>query len=304
MKKDFISLADFPAEELEELIALAMKMKKNPSKYQDSLKGKVLGMIFNKKSTRTRLSFEVGIMQLGGAAIFISPNEMQVARGETLADTAKVLSRYLDCIMIRTYAHKDVVELAQHATVPVINGLTDYNHPCQALADMMTIEEKFGPTRGKKLAFIGDGNNMAMSLISACIKFGMNISIVSPEKHSVNKDELHLTIKEAEQKNIQVLLTSNVEEGIADADIVYTDTWASMGQEEEHSQRVKDFSGYSVNSRVMSMANEEAVFMHCLPAHRGEEVSTSVIDGPASIVFDQAENRLHLQKAILYKLMK
>lgn len=304
MKKDFISLADFPAEELEEMIALAMKMKKNPAKYQDSLKGKVLGMIFNKKSTRTRLSFEVGIMQLGGAAIFISPNEMQVARGETLADTAKVLSRYLDCIMIRTFAHKDVVELAQHATVPVINGLTDYNHPCQALADMMTIEEKFGPTRGKKLAYIGDGNNMAMSLISACIKFGINISIVSPEKYSVNKDELHLTIKEAEQKNIKIVLTSSVEEGIADADVVYTDTWASMGQEEEHSQRVKDFAGYSVNSRVMSMAKDNAVFMHCLPAHRGEEVSTSVIDGPASIVFDQAENRLHLQKAILYKLMK
>lgn len=304
MKKDFISLADFPAEELEEMIALAMKMKKNPAKYQDSLKGKVLGMIFNKKSTRTRLSFEVGIMQLGGAAIFISPNEMQVARGETLADTAKVLSRYLDCIMIRTFAHKDVVELAQHATVPVINGLTDYNHPCQALADMMTIEEKFGPTRGKKLAYIGDGNNMAMSLISACIKFGINISIVSPEKYSVNKDELHLTIKEAEQKNIKIVLTSSVEEGIADADVVYTDTWASMGQEEEHSQRVKDFAGYSVNSQVMSMAKDDAVFMHCLPAHRGEEVSTSVIDGPASIVFDQAENRLHLQKSILYKLMK
>ena len=279
-------------------------MKEDPSNYSDSLRGKVLGMIFYKKSTRTRLSFEVGILQLGGFGIFISPDEMQVARGETLADTAKALSRYLDGIMIRTFAHEDVVELAQHATVPVINGLTDYNHPCQALADMMTIDEKFGQLRGKKLAYIGDGNNMALSLMVACIKFGMNISIVSPEKYSLNKEELHLSIKEAELKNIKILLTSNVEEGVSDADIVYTDVWASMGQDEERDLRVKEFAGYCVDSRVMSMAKNEALFMHCLPAHRGEEVSASVIDGKASIVFDQAENRLHLQKAILYKLMK
>lgn len=304
MKKDFISLADFSSEELEEMISLARKMKEEPSNYSDSLRGKVLGMIFYKKSTRTRLSFEVGILQLGGFGIFISPDEMQVARGETLADTAKALSRYLDGIMIRTFAHEDVVELAQHATVPVINGLTDYNHPCQALADMMTIDEKFGQLRGKKLAYIGDGNNMALSLMVACIKFGMNISIVSPEKYSLNKEKLHLSIKEAELKNIKILLTSNVEEGVSDADIVYTDVWASMGQDEERDLRVKEFAGYCVDSRVMSMAKNEALFMHCLPAHRGEEVSASVIDGKASIVFDQAENRLHLQKAILYKLMK
>ena len=304
MKKDFISLADFSSEELEEMISLARKMKEKPSNYSDSLRGKVLGMIFYKKSTRTRLSFEVGILQLGGFGIFISPDEMQVARGETLADTAKALSRYLDGIMIRTFAHKDVVELAQHATVPVINGLTDYNHPCQALADMMTIDEKFGQVRGKKLAYIGDGNNMALSLMVACVKFGMNISIVSPEKYSLNKEELHLSIKEAELKNIKILLTSNVEEGVADADIVYTDVWASMGQDEERDLRVKEFAGYTVDSRVMSMAKNEALFMHCLPAHRGEEVSASVIDGKTSIVFDQAENRLHLQKAILYQLMK
>jgi len=214
MKKDFISLADFSSEELEDMISLARKMKEEPSNYSESLRGKVLGMIFYKKSTRTRLSFEVGILQLGGFGIFISPDEMQVARGETLADTAKALSRYLDGIMIRTFAHKDVVELAQHATVPVINGLTDYNHPCQALADMMTIDEKFGQLRGKKLAYIGDGNNMALSLMVACIKFGVNISIVSPEKYSLNKEKLHLSIKEAELKNIKILLTSNVEEGV------------------------------------------------------------------------------------------
>lgn len=304
MKKDFISLADFSSEELEDMISLARKMKEEPSNYSDSLRGKVLGMIFYKKSTRTRLSFEVGILQLGGFGIFISPDEMQVARGETLADTAKALSRYLDGIMIRTFAHEDVVELAQHATVPVINGLTDYNHPCQALADMMTIDEKFGQLRGKKLAYIGDGNNMALSLMVACIKFGMNISIVSPEKYSLNKEKLHLSIKEAELKNIKILLTSNIEEGVSDADIVYTDVWASMGQDEERDLRVKEFAGYCVDSRVMSMAKNEALFMHCLPAHRGEEVSASVIDGKASIVFDQVENRLHLQKAILYKLMK
>ena len=304
MKKDFLTLADFTSEELSGMVKLASQMKANPNNYKQSLSGKVLGMIFNKKSTRTRLSFEVGIIQLGGAGIFISTQDTQTARGETIADTAKVLSRYLDGIMIRTYEHSDAVDMAAHATVPVINGLTDYNHPCQALADMMTIKEKIGDLKGKKMAYVGDGNNMAISLMCACVKFDMDISIVSPEKYSLGVDDLPKVNKEADEKNLKVQLTSNVEEGLAGANVVYTDVWASMGQEEEEEKRVQDFAGYCVDTKMMSMAENDAIFMHCLPAHRGEEVSAEVIDGDASVVFDQAENRLHAQKAIMHQLMR
>jgi ornithine carbamoyltransferase len=304
MKKDFLTLADFSSKELGGMVTLASQMKANPKNYHQTLGGKVLGMIFNKKSTRTRLSFEVGITQLGGAGIFISTQDTQTSRGETIADTAKVLSRYLDGIMIRTYEHSDAVEMAKHATIPVINGLTDYNHPCQALADMMTIKEKFGDLKGKKMAYVGDGNNMAISLMCACVKFDMDISIVSPEKYSLSPKDLPDVIQEADEKNLKVELTTNVEEGVAGSHVVYTDVWASMGQEEEAEKRVQDFSGYCVDSKMMSMAEKDAIFMHCLPAHRGEEVSADVIDGEASIVFDQAENRLHVQKAIMHQLMK
>jgi ornithine carbamoyltransferase len=304
MKKDFLTLADFSSEELSGMVKLATQMKANPNNYKQSLSGKVLGMIFNKKSTRTRLSFEVGIIQLGGAGIFISTQDTQTARGETISDTAKVLSRYLDGIMIRTYEHADAVEMARHATIPVINGLTDYNHPCQALADMMTIEEKIGGLKGKKMAYVGDGNNMAISLMCACVKFDMNISIVSPENYSLSADDLPDLNKEVDEKSLKVELTSNVEEGVAGAHVVYTDVWASMGQEEETEKRVQDFAGYSVDFNMMSMAEKDAIFMHCLPAHRGEEVSEEVIDGEASVVFDQAENRLHTQKAIMHQLMR
>ena len=304
MKKDFLTLADFTSGELSGMVKLASRMKAYPDNYKQSLSGKVLGMIFNKKSTRTRLSFEVGIIQLGGAGIFISTQDTQAARGETIADTAKVLSRYLDGIMIRTYEHADAVDMAAYATVPVINGLTDYNHPCQALADMMTIQEKIGELKGKKMAYVGDGNNMAISLMCACVKFDMDISIVSPEKYSLGIDDLPEVNKEADEKNLKVQLTSNVEEGLAGANVVYTDVWASMGQEEEAEKRVQDFTGYCVDTKMMSMAENDAIFMHCLPAHRGEEVSAEVIDGEASVVFDQAENRLHAQKAIMHQLMR
>ncbi len=304
MKKDFIALTDFSSDELTGMLDLADRMKGSPQEFDSALKGKTLGMIFNKKSTRTRISFQVGIFQLGGMGLFLGPEDMQLARGETISDTGKVLSRFLDGIMIRTFSHSDVLDLAKYASVPVINGLTDFNHPCQALADMMTIREKFGQLEGLKLAYVGDSNNGAVSLLFACVKFGLHISLMSPKGYTITKEALDMTREEAASKNLDILLTENVQEGVAGADIVYTDVWTSMGQEKEQQQRLNDLSGYTVNEQMMEAAGPKAVFMHCLPAHRGEEVSASVIDGPASIVFDQTENRLHLQKAVMVTLMR
>ncbi len=304
MKKDFIALTDFSSDELTGMLDLADRIKQSPQEFDSALKGKTLGMIFNKKSTRTRISFQVGIFQLGGIGLFLGPEDMQLARGETISDTGKVLSRFLDGIMIRTFSHSDVLDLARYSSVPVINGLTDFNHPCQALADMMTIREKFGQLEGRKLAYVGDSNNVAVSLLFACVKFGLHISLVSPKGYTLTKEALKMSREETESKNLNVVLTENVQEGVAGADIVYTDVWTSMGQEKEQKKRLKDLSGYTVNDQVMHWAGPKAVFMHCLPAHRGEEVSASVIDGPASIVFDQAENRLHLQKAVMVSLMQ
>lgn len=304
MKKDFIALKDFSSEELTGMLDLADKIKRSPQEFQTALRGKTLGMIFNKKSTRTRISFQVGIFQLGGMGLFLGPEDLQLACGETIGDTGKVFSRFLDGIMIRTFSHSDVLDLAKYATVPVINGLTDFNHPCQALADMMTIREKFGTLAGLKLAYVGDSNNVAVSLLFACVKLGLHISLVSPKGYTLTKEALEMSREEARSKNLNIVLTENVEEGVAGADVVYTDVWTSMGQEKEQQQRLSDMAGYTVNDQVMSWAGPKAVFMHCLPAHRGEEVAAPVIDGPASIVFDQAENRLHLQKAVMVSLMQ
>ncbi len=291
-------------DELTGMLDLADRIKQSPQEFDSALKGKTLGLIFNKKSTRTRISFQVGIFQLGGMGLFLGPEDMQLARGETISDTGKVLSRFLDGIMIRTFSHSDVLDLAKYASVPVINGLTDFNHPCQALADMMTIREKFGKLEDLKLAYVGDSNNVAVSLLFACVKFGLHISLVSPKGYTITKEALDMSREEAKSKNLSVVLTENVQEGVAGADIVYTDVWTSMGQEKEQQKRLEDLSGYTVNERMMNGAGPKAVFMHCLPAHRGEEVSAPVIDGPASIIFDQAENRLHLQKAVMVSLMQ
>lgn len=304
MKKDFISLNDLSSEDIHQWLDFARQIKQSPKDFKSTLAGKTLGMIFNKKSTRTRISFEVGITQLGGSGIFLGPDDLQLSRGETIADTAKVLSRYLDGIVIRTYSHKDVVEFAQHATIPVINGLTDFNHPCQALADMLTLQERFGNLKGLKLAYLGDSNNVAVSLLFACIKVGMNISLISPPGYTIDEEVQAMIQNEAEAKKLSITITSNIQEGLAGADAVYTDVWTSMGKEEEDAQRKQVFKNYAVTDQVMAAAKPSAVFMHCLPAHRDEEVSASVIDGAASIVFDQAENRLHLQKAVMLKLMK
>ena len=304
MKKDFIALTDFSSDELTAMLDLADQIKQSPQKFDSVLKGKTLGMIFNKQSTRTRISFQVGIFQLGGNGLFLGPEDMQLARGETISDTGKVLSRFLDGIMIRTFSHSDVLDLARHSSIPVINGLTDFNHPCQALADMMTIREKFGDLEGLKLAYVGDSNNVTVSLLFACVKFGLHISLVSPKGYTITKEALDMIREEADSKNLNIVLTENTQEGVAGADIVYTDVWTSMGQEEEQQKRLNDLAGYTVDDQIMAGAGPNAKFMHCLPAHRGEEVSASVIDGSASIVFDQAENRLHLQKAVMVSLMQ
>ena len=286
------------------MLDLADRIKQSPRDFDSVLKGKTLGMIFNKQSTRTRISFHVGISQLGGTGLFLGPEDMQLARGETISDTGKVLSRFLDGIMIRTFSHSDVLDLAKYSSIPVINGLTDFNHPCQALADMMTIREKFGELEGLKLAYVGDSNNVAVSLLFACVKLGLHISLVSPKGYTITKEALDMSREEAESKNLNVVLKENVQEGVAGADVIYTDVWTSMGQEKEQQKRLNDLSGYTVDEEMMKGAGPNAMFMHCLPAHRGEEVSASVIDGPASIVFDQAENRLHLQKAVMVSLMQ
>jgi len=302
--KDLVSIHDYKAEEVAEIFFVAAEMKKNPEKFGDSLKGKTLGMIFEKSSTRTRVSFEVGIYQLGGAALFLSARDIQLGRGEPIYDTAKVLSRYIDGIMARTFAHKTVTELAEYSSVPVINGLTDLLHPCQALTDYFTASEKLGDLKGRKIAYIGDGNNMAHSLMFGASKVGMDIAIATPAGYEPDPEIVAKAKGDADGAGTRVTITRSIEEAAKDADIIETDVWASMGQEDEAQKRVKDFEGWMVDQKVMGWAKKSAIFMHCLPAHRGEEVSADVVDSPQSVIYDEAENRLHVQKAIMYLLMK
>ncbi|MBO8169438.1 MAG: ornithine carbamoyltransferase [Thermoanaerobacteraceae bacterium] len=299
--KDFLSLSDFSPAEIDYLINLAMELKDLQRKGEPHhfLRGKVLAMIFEKNSTRTRVSFETGIYQLGGQGLFLSSRDLQLGRGETIYDTARVLSRYVQGIMIRTFSHEQVEELAEAADVPVINGLTDLLHPCQVLADLMTIKEKKGRLEGIKVAYIGDGNNVANSLINGCTKMNMEIRVATPLGY-----EPDANVVEAAKENAgNVILTQDVEEAAKGVDVLYTDVWASMGQEEEQAERQKAFAEYQINSNVLSLAKKDAIVMHCLPAHRGEEITAEVIDGPQSVVFDEAENRLHAQKAIMASIM-
>jgi ornithine carbamoyltransferase len=302
--KDFIEIHDYSADEVREIFEIARDMKANREKYRDALKGKTLAMIFEKSSTRTRVSFEVGMFQMGGHALFLSSRDIQIGRGEPIYDSAKVLSRYVDGIMARTFAHKTVTELAEYASVPVINGLTDLSHPMQAMTDYFTAWEHLGDLKGRKLAYIGDGNNMAHSLMFGASKVGMNIAIATPPSYAPDPMVLAQSQGDADYAGTKVEITTSIEEAVRDADVVETDVWASMGQEAEAQQRQKDFEGWQVNSRVMSLAKKDAIFMHCLPAHRGEEVAGEVIDSPQSVIYDEAENRLHVQKAIMYVLMK
>jgi ornithine carbamoyltransferase len=305
MKKDLLAVSDLTPKDIEKIFKRSAALKKmlKQGKTCQPLKGKSLGMIFEKSSTRTRVSFEVGMYQLGGQALFLSPNDIQMGRGETIADTARTLSRYLDGIMIRTFAQETVEELARLATVPVINGLTDLHHPCQALADVFTIQEKKGTLKGLTLAYVGDGNNVANSLAQACVKTGMHFSIASPTGYELNPAIVEDVRAEASRTGSRVEISRDPYQAVKDADAVYTDVWASMGQEAEHAKRVKAFRGFQVNAQLMKAAKKGALVMHCMPAHRGEEISAEVIDGPQSVVFDEAENRLHMQKAIMEMLM-
>ena len=304
--ENLLTVEDLKLAEIKDLFALAteLKYKKNKGIDHNYLKGKSLGLIFAKSSTRTRVSFETGIYQLGGQGIFLSSNDIQLGRGESIADTAKVLSRYLDGIMIRTFAQSDVEELANNSSIPVINGLTDLYHPCQALADLFTIQEKKGKLNQLKLTYIGDGNNMAHSLLLAAAKVGLDISIASPQSYQPKQEIAQKAKKIAEESSSNIEIVTDPESAIKDADVVYTDVWASMGDEDEADERKEVFKNYQVNQKLMELAADQSIFLHCLPAHRGEEVTADVIDNKQSVVFDQAENRLHLQKAIMVKLMQ
>ncbi len=307
MKKDLISMVDIK-DELPEIIDLALEMKRRQQmgerEMQQVLKNRSLAMIFEKPSTRTRVSFEVAMTQLGGHALYLSPRDMQLGRGETIADTAKVLSRYVDAIVYRAFKHEMMVELAENATVPVINALDDLEHPCQIVADLMTIKEKKGELAGLKLAYVGDGNNVANSLMLGAAIMGMDFYIACPEGYEPNKDLTGTARKIANETGSKVVITHDPVEAVKDADVVYTDVWVSMGDEAEKEKRMKVFKPYQVNSELVKHAKQNYIFMHCLPAHRGLEVTDEVIDSRNSVVFDEAENRLHAQKAILARIIK
>lgn len=303
--KHFISIHDITTEEFHGLLDLAGKLKKEQKAGipHPILAGKSLGMIFTKSSTRTRISFEVGMFQLGGHPLFLNANDMQLGRGESIYDTANVMSRFVDGIMIRTYDHQDVLDLAKYGSVPVINALTDYLHPCQAMADLMTVYEHKGRLEGLKLAYVGDGNNVAHSLLYACAKAGMDMSVATPKGYECAAEVVENATADGKKTGSTILTTYDPQEAMQNADVVCTDTWTSMGQEAEKAERVKIFQDYQVNGALFAKAKEDAIFIHCLPAYRGYEVTEEVIDGPRSVIFDEAENRLHAQKAILATLM-
>ena len=311
MQRHFLSVTDFSPAEVRACLTLANDIKRHPDRYRQALAGQTLAMIFQKKSTRTRVSFEVGMYQLGGHALFLSSADIQIGRGETIADTARVLSRYCDGIMARVYGHEIVEELAQFATVPIINGLSDLEHPCQTLCDAQTLIEHWSDAgtfeprvlEGRTLCYVGDGNNMAHSLLDVGAATGMNVTIVAPNGYWPDPAIVARCEALGRTTGARIHVTADVINGVRGADCIYTDVWASMGQEAEHAKRLHDFQGFIVDEAMMARANPGCLFMHCLPAHRGEEVSAEVCDGPRSIIFDEAENRLHVQKAILVTLM-
>ena len=303
--RDFLTLKDFTRQEIEEMVNLGidLKAKQKAGIPTPILEGKTLGMIFQKSSTRTRVSFEVGMYQLGGSALFLSTNDLQIGRGEPIKDTARVLSRYLDGIMIRTYSHADVEELAEYADIPVINGLTDDYHPTQIIADLITIQEHKGKLEGIKFAYVGDGNNMTHSLMIGCAKVGMDVTVACPDGYMPNPEIVALAQGYAAESGGSVTVMHDPKEAVKGVDVVYTDTWASMGQEAEKEIRKKEFVGYQVDDAMMALAKPDAIFMHCLPAYRGMEVTDEVMESAQSVVFDEAENRLHAHKAIMASVM-
>ena len=303
MKKDLVSIRDLTVTEIEDIFSLTDTLKEDKAKFSKVLAGKTLALAFQKPSNRTRVSFEVGMYQLGGYSIYLGPGEINLGVREAIKDVAKTLSRYVDGIVLRTFEHKNVLEMAKFATVAVINGLSDFSHPCQALADVYTIREKLKNIAGINFAYVGDGNNVCNSLLYACSKLGININVATPKGYEPDKSVLKEAKAVAEYKKAAVNLCHEPLAAIKGADVVYTDVWASMGQEEEAAKRKKIFKNFQVNKKLVKLANKGALVMHCLPAHRGQEITDEVIDAKNSIVFDQAENRLHVQKAILIKLL-
>jgi len=306
MKRDFLSIGDLTTKEIESLLIRAMELKSMQKSGVEfhPLKGKNLGLLFEKQSTRTRLSFEVAIAQLGGHSIYLSPNQIQMGRGEEVRDTAQVFARYLDAIVIRTYDHPMIEEWARYSTIPVINGLTDLHHPCQILSDLLTILEKKGRVCGIRMAYIGDGNNVAHSLIEGAALMGMKIRIATPGGYEPDKAIVERAGILAKETGASIEILQEPVAAVKDADVVYTDVWTSMGQEEEEEDRRGIFRRYQINRELMNRAKEDAIIMHCLPAHRGEEITEEMMESPRSVIFDQAENRLHMQKALLEMLMR
>jgi len=300
MKRDFLTLWDLSSQEINLLLKRAIELKSGKDLHKCPLIGRSIALLFEKASTRTRVSLEVGIYQLGAKAIYMNPKEIQLGRGETIRDTAKVLSRYLDAIVIRTFSHDMLIEFASNSSIPIINGLSDLHHPCQALADLMTILEKKGKLRDIRLAYIGDGNNVANSLIEAASRMGINLTIACPKEYEPDPDVLKRARASAKS---EIVILRDPKKAVNGADVVYTDVWVSMGQEKETKTKKVKLKGYQINNKILSYAKKDAIVLHCLPAHRGEEITDDVLDGPQSVVIDQAENRLHTQKALLEFLL-
>lgn len=303
--KDFLAIADYSPQQIQDLLELAIRLKSDWKSGNNTplLKDKMLAMIFQKPSLRTRVSFDMAMRHVGGDAIYLSPAEISLGKRESIADVARVLSGYVDAIMARVFDHEHVVELAQWSDLPVINGLSNYNHPCQGMADALTIQEKFGSLKGLKVTYVGDGNNVAVSLMHVCAKLGANFTIANPEGYDINPGAINMGRNIAAENNCTITQLRDPHEAVKGAQVIYTDTWTSMGQEEESRKRERVFPPYQVNSQLVSEADQDVIVLHCLPAHRGQEITDEVADGPHSVLFPQAHNRLHAQKAILVKLV-
>jgi len=304
MKKDLLSIQDLGSQEIFEIINLAEDIKANPAKYQDALKGKSIGLIFQKPSNRTRVSFEIGMFQMGGHSIYLGSSELGMGGRESVKDVACVLSRYLNGIVARTYKHEVIEELARYSSIPIINGLSDIAHPCQALGDIFTIEEKFGTLERITISYIGDGNNVLNSLVCLASKLGINMKVATPKNYAPDKEVIKAARSFAAKSGSNLDISNDPKRAAKDADVLYTDVWVSMGQEKEAAKRIREFKSFQLNDKLVKLAKKTHAVMHCLPAHRGQEISDSVMDSRHSIVYDQAENRMHVQKAILLKLLK
>jgi len=303
MKRDLIKLSDYSTADIVSLIDSADLLKKQKGKLRKDLKGKSVALVFQKPSNRTRVSFAVGVYELGGHSLYLGPEEINLGKRESTYDVAKTLSRYVHCIVARVFDNKDMMDLAQYADVPVINALCDLYHPCQALADIQTIREQFGKFKGLTLAYVGDGNNVFHSLVMACAKVGINVRFAGPKGYDPNPEITRLAQETAKKNKCVIELGRDSKEAVKGADVIYSDVWVSMGQEKETAKRIKEFKGYQIKADMVKFAHKDYIFMHCLPAHRGLEVTADIIDGNHSVIFDQAENRLHAQKAVLLKLL-